>query len=66
MPQLFQVIFNLETKVSANKWFLPLTWAMDIIARALAEGNIRYWLVLAHQNKKGTKIMRKEWLTVIM
>ena len=28
-------------KVSANKWFLPLVWATDICARALAEGHIR-------------------------
>ena len=28
-------------QVSANKWFLPLVWATDICARALAEGHIR-------------------------
>ena len=27
--------------VTANKWLLPLVWAPNICARALAEGNIR-------------------------
>ena len=31
----------MKTQVSANKWFLPLVWATDICARALAEGHIR-------------------------
>ena len=37
----YKVITNLDTVVAANKWFLPLVWASDICARALAEGNIR-------------------------
>ena len=35
------MIRDLDCKVSANKWFLPLVWASDICARGLAEGNIR-------------------------
>ena len=35
------MIHDLDCKVSANKWFLPLVWATDICARGLAEGNIR-------------------------
>ena len=31
----------MDGKVTANKWFLPLVWASDIVSRALAEGNIR-------------------------
>ena len=38
---LIQVINKLDQHVTANKWFLPLVWASDICARALAEGNIR-------------------------
>ena len=37
----YKVLNVLDTKVSANKWFLPLVWASDICARALAEGKIR-------------------------
>ena len=36
-----QVLQNHDLKVTANKWFLPLAWASDICARALAEGKIR-------------------------
>ena len=35
------MLTNLDLKVSANKWFLPLVWASDICARALAEGKVR-------------------------
>ena len=31
----------MDGKVTANKWFLPLVWALDIVWRALAEVNIR-------------------------
>ena len=31
----------LYTKVTANKWFLPLVWASKIITEGLAEGKIR-------------------------
>ena len=37
----YKVLTVLDSKVSANKWFLPLVWASDICARALAEGKIR-------------------------
>ena len=37
----YKVLNVLDTKVSANKWFLPLVWASDICARALAEGKVR-------------------------
>ena len=37
----YKVLNVLDTKVSANKWFLPLIWASDICARALAEGKVR-------------------------
>ena len=36
-----KVMENLEGKVAANKWFLPLVWASDICARALAEQKVR-------------------------
>ena len=32
--------------MSANKWFLPLVWATDICARALAEGHIRPQVII--------------------
>ena len=32
---------KLNTKVTANKWFLPLVWASKIITEGLAEGKIR-------------------------
>ena len=37
----YKVLTVLDSKVSANKWFLPLVWASDICGRALAEGKIR-------------------------
>jgi hypothetical protein len=44
MSSLFnvsQVFYNLEGKVTANKWFLPLVWASDITSRAMEEGKIK-------------------------
>ena len=37
----YKVLVNLDGKVHANKWFLPLVWASDICARALAEQKVR-------------------------
>ena len=36
---MISIKFN--TKVTANKWFLPLVWASKIITEGLAEGKIR-------------------------
>ena len=38
---VFVYLYLTFCQVSANKWFLPLVWATDICARALAEGHIR-------------------------
>ena len=38
---VFVYLYLSFCQVSANKWFLPLVWATDICARALAEGHIR-------------------------
>ena len=35
------ISIKLNTKVTANKWFLPLVWASKIITEGLAEGKIR-------------------------
>ena len=35
------ISIELNTKVTANKWFLPLVWASKIITEGLAEGKIR-------------------------
>ena len=35
------ISIKLTTKVTANKWFLPLVWASKIITEGLAEGKIR-------------------------
>ncbi|XP_023346361.1 bestrophin-4 [Eurytemora carolleeae] len=40
-PDELKVLQNHDLKVTANKWFLPLAWASDICARALAEGKIK-------------------------
>jgi len=65
-----KVIQDLETRVSANKWFLPLVWATDICARALAEGNIRPQTVktlvgeLVHIRENLTGIINHDWVSV--
>ena len=66
----YKVLANLDGKVSANKWFLPLVWASDICARALAEGNIRPQTVraligeLCNIREKLTGIMNHDWVSV--
>jgi len=65
-----KVIHELEAKVHANKWFLPLVWATDICARALAEGNIRPQTVkclvgeLVHIRENLTGIINHDWVSV--
>jgi len=65
-----KVILDLEGKVSANKWFLPLVWATDICARALAEGNVRPQTVktlvgeLIHIRENLTGIINHDWVSV--
>ena len=67
---LIQVINKLDQHVTANKWFLPLVWASDICARALAEGNIRPQTVraligeLCNIREKLTGIMNHDWVSV--
>ena len=67
---IFQVLNNLDLKVTANKWFLPLVWASDICARALNEGNIRPQTVraliaeLCNIREKLTGIMNHDWVCV--
>ena len=66
----YKVLMNLDTKVTANKWFLPLVWASDICARALSEGNIRPQTVraliaeLCHIREQLTGIMNHDWVSV--
>ena len=56
--------------MTANKWFLPLVWASDIVSRALAEGNIRPQTVraliaeLCNIREKLTGIMNHDWVSV--
>ena len=70
MMIFLQVILDLEHKVSANKWFLPLVWASDICARGLAEGNIRQQTVstlvgeLSHIRENLTGIINHDWVSV--
>ena len=60
----------MDGKVTANKWFLPLVWASDIVSRALAEGNIRPQTVraliaeLCNIREKLTGIMNHDWVSV--
>merc|ERR1711988_1533616 len=62
--------YCMATKVSANKWFLPLVWASDICARALAEGKIRPQTVksligeICNIREKLTGIMNHDWVSV--
>ena len=64
------MIHDLETKVSANKWFLPLVWASDICARGLAEGNIRQQTIstmvgeLTHIRENLMGIINHDWVSV--
>ena len=66
----YKVLTNLDTKVTANKWFLPLVWAADICARALAEGKIRPQTIRAligeicKIREKLTGIMNHDWVSV--
>jgi len=65
-----KVLQDLDTKVSANKWFLPLVWATDICARALAEGHIRPQTVrtvvgeIVNIREKLTGIINHDWVSV--
>jgi len=65
-----KVIYELDTKVSANKWFLPLTWACDIVTRGLSEGNIRPQTVRAlmaeivNYRNNLTEIVNYDWVSV--
>jgi hypothetical protein len=65
-----KVLQDLDTKVSANKWFLPLVWATDICARALAEGSIRPQTIRAVVGEivtireKLTGIINHDWVSV--
>jgi len=65
-----KVMQELEGRVSANKWFLPLVWATDICARALAEGNVRPQTVktlvgeLVHIRENLTGIVNHDWVSV--
>ena len=64
------MLTNLDGKVHANKWFLPLVWASDICARALSEGSIRPQTVRAliaeicNIREKLTGIMNHDWVCV--
>ena len=66
----YKVLTNLDTKVTANKWFLPLVWAADICARALSEGKIRPQTIRAligeicNIREKLTGIMNHDWVSV--
>ena len=66
----YKVLVNLDGKVHANKWFLPLVWASDICARALSEGSIRPQTVRAliaeicNIREKLTGIMNHDWVCV--
>ena len=65
-----QVLTKLDGKITANKWFLPLVWAADICARALAEGFIRPQTVRAlvaeicSIREKLTGVMNHDWVSV--
>ena len=56
--------------MSANKWFLPLVWATDICARALAEGKVRPQTVktlvgeLVHIRENLMGIINHDWVSV--
>ena len=64
------MLTNLDGKVHANKWFLPLVWASSICARALSEGSIRPQTVRAliaeicNIREKLTGIMNHDWVSV--
>ena len=64
------MILNLDGKVQANKWFLPLAWASDICARALAEKKTLPQTVnpllgeLVNIRNKLTGIINHDWVSV--
>ena len=64
------MINSLERKVHANKWFLPLAWASDICARALAEKRILPQTVtpllgeLVNIRNKLNGIINHDWVSV--
>ena len=66
----YKVLDNLDGKVTANKWFLPLVWAADICSRALAEGKVRPQTIrtligeLCNIREKLTGIMNHDWVSV--
>eukprot|EP00092_Neocalanus_flemingeri_P105954 GFUD01135879.1.p1 GENE.GFUD01135879.1~~GFUD01135879.1.p1 ORF type:complete len:716 (-),score=153.40 GFUD01135879.1:269-2416(-) len=65
-----KVILSLEDKVRANKWFLPLAWASDICARALAEKKTRPQTVspllgeIVNIRNALTGIINHDWVSV--
>jgi len=65
-----KVLQDLDTKVNANKWFLPLVWATDICARALAESAIRPQTIravvgeLVKTREQLTGIINHDWVSV--
>ena len=64
------MILTLHDTVTANKWFLPLAWASDICARALAEKKILPQTVnpllgeLVNIRNKLTGIINHDWVSV--
>ena len=65
-----EVMTKLDQTVSANKWFLPLVWATDICARALAEGKVRPQTIkclvgeLVHIRENLMGIINYDWVSV--
>ena len=64
---LFQ---KLDSKVTANKWFLPLVWASNILTMGLSEGRIRpqtvttLMLELGKVRESLTLILSYDWVSV--
>lgn len=69
-PDELSMFQRLDSKVSANKWFLPLIWTSDILKQGLEEGRLRPQCVtsmlmeVVRIREALTTILSYDWVSV--